>query len=60
MHDNVHDMLGVVARSAKAVVNDDRTEFEISAERVYATDREDLWNALTDPSRRHCPRRRPW
>ena len=51
MNEPVHETLGAVARSVTAHEENGRTAFVIIATRIYATDVDDLWDALTDASR---------
>lgn len=51
MSDPVHETLGAVTRSVTACEENGRTAFVIVATRVYATDVDDLWDALTNAPR---------
>jgi len=51
MSNPVHKTLGAVTRSVTAREENGRTAFVIVATRRYATDVDDLWDALTNASR---------
>lgn len=51
MSDPVHETPGAVTRSVTAREENGRTTFVIVATRLYATDVDDLWDALTNASR---------
>ncbi len=51
MNDLVHVRLGAVTRSVSAREANGRVEFVIVAARVYQTNQDDLWDALTNATR---------
>ena len=51
MTDPVHETLGAITRSVAAREENGRTAFEIVATRLYNAGADDLWDALTNPSR---------
>ena len=45
------EQIGAVVRQVRSVEHDGRSAKVVVASRSYATDPEDLWNAITDPER---------